>query len=213
MQKIGWVGLGKLGSVCAAVMAQHHDVVGYDVKTVTLPDYEDGVEYLSPVVQVDMPELVRHSDWVFVAVQTPHEKRLGGELDVESYQATDFEYQYLVNAVRQIVSHAGDKPLDIVIVSTVLPGTTARLLKPLLRGSNCVLVYNPQFIAMGTTVKDFESPEFVLIGADDNNADVASDLYDLVYQPMHNRPASFVSIESAELAKVAYNTFISTKIV
>ena len=49
------------------------------------------------------------------------------------------------------------------MISTVLPGTMERILTP--RESQRVL-YNPFFIAMGTTIPDFRTPEFVLVGTD-----------------------------------------------
>jgi UDPglucose 6-dehydrogenase len=77
-------------------------------------------------------------------------------------------------------------------------------------GPNVRLVYGPYFIAMSTTVQDFLQPEFVLLGSDDPEAIV--DVTDL-YRTVHDRPVHAVSIESAELTKVAYNCFISMKIV
>ena len=57
-----------------------------------------------------------------------------------------------------------DNEKVIVIISTVLPGTIEREIKPLLN-DKMKLCYNPFFIAMGTTIYDFSNPEFVLFGA------------------------------------------------
>jgi UDPglucose 6-dehydrogenase len=70
-------------------------------------------------------------------------------------------------------------------------------------------VYHPFFIAMGTVVDDFTTPEMVLFGADDaDHVAPVLELYDF-----HDAPTPIMSIASAELTKVAYNTFISMKIV
>jgi UDPglucose 6-dehydrogenase len=79
---------------------------------------------------------------------------------------------------------------------------------PLL-GPHFKLCYNPFFIAMGTTVYDFTHPEFVLFGMSDP---ATADLAESFYKTIHNAPFYRCSIKSAELIKVAYNTFISTKI-
>src|SRR3954462_4688262 len=81
VMRVAWVGLGKLGSVCAAVLRKHgHDVVGYDPYTNgSLPLYEADTVGLHPVP--NFPELstvVGHvsdqdpSGVIFISVQTPH---------------------------------------------------------------------------------------------------------------------------------------------
>jgi UDPglucose 6-dehydrogenase len=76
-------------------------------------------------------------------------------------------------------------------------------------GRHFKLCYNPFFIAMGTTRYDFTHPEFVLFGMSDEKT---ADLAEAFYKTIHNSPFYRCSIKSAELIKVAYNTFISTKI-
>jgi UDPglucose 6-dehydrogenase len=70
--------------------------------------------------------------------------------------------------------------------------------------------YNPYFIAMGTTLPDFLNPEFILIGTD-SKADAL--FLANIYKKIHSAQAQIMQIESAELTKVAYNTFIGFKIV
>jgi UDPglucose 6-dehydrogenase len=220
---IGWVGLGKLGSVCAAVLARAgFPVKGFDPFSTSpdLPSYELGKEgpraaALCPVQQVDsLAELVEWADVVFVAVQTPHEPGFGGDRSVPFDSGIDFEYAFLLSACRGVAAAAldrgrGRKPLLMTVVSTVLPGTCDRMIRPLLH-SGVRMAYNPFFIAMGTTVADFLNPEFVLVGADNpRDAEVLRG----IYRVLHDRPVLETSITSAELAKVAYNTFISLKIV
>jgi len=70
--------------------------------------------------------------------------------------------------------------------------------------------YNPYFIAMGTTMRDFLHPEFALLGASDPSV---ADTCAAFYRTITDAPAMRVRIEEAELIKVAYNTFIGMKIV
>lgn len=225
MAKVSWIGLGKLGLTCALALEKHggHQVTGYDpspraAKILTgdaTPPEEAGIEELlngSKLRIVDSPaEAVAATDGiVMLSVQTPHDPRYGGEQPI-SEQPVDFEYGYLIQAVRDIATAAETqgKPITLVVISTVLPGTTRTHLAPLC-GPNVRLVYGPYFIAMSTTVHDFLHPEFVLLGSDEPEAiaDVAG-----LYRTVHDRPIHAVSIESAELTKVAYNCFISMKIV
>lgn len=214
MANVGWIGLGKLGGPCAAALAARgdHKVWGYDVRGTDVGTYDfAGLEPVELVASVD--DVVRNTDRVvFVAVQTPHSPAYGGETPTPT-EPREFEYDYLVNAVRA-VCHAAEREgrdITLVIVSTVLPGTFDRLLRPLVNATEYVEpVYHPFFIAMGTVVEDFVDPEMTLFGADDPGA---VDPVRALYAPIHDAPAPVLSIPSAELAKVAYNTFISMKIV
>ncbi len=212
--KIGYVGLGKLGSVCAAVLSKHgHEVRGYDPFTQSsqLPSYEANIDDLTPVqIYSDLDELVRWSELIFIAVQTPHSRKYGGE-DPIPEERRDFEYAYLVQACRDVFAntHSVD-PKTVVIVSTVLPGTVKRLISPM-KPEHVKLLYSPHFIAMGTTVNDYKNPEFFLIGADKESD--ADDLIEVYQKVNFTVPAFVTTIDNAELIKVAYNTFISMKIV
>lgn len=211
MTAVGWIGLGKLGGPCSAALAHYgnHDVYGYD--PLDRPIDAAGLPAITRLDSVD--DVVARTDGVvFVAVQTPHVERFdGARLLPADTLPEDFEYGYLVNAVASVARAAArqTKEITIVVISTVLPGTTNRELRPLLNAYTR-LVYHPFFIAMGTVVNDFVNPEFVLLGCDDpDDAVQVSDLY----QDVHQAPLGIMSIPSAELTKVTYNTFISTKIV
>lgn len=212
MANVGWVGLGKLGGPCAAALAHHggHVVWGYDVRGTDVGDYDfAGLPPVELCKTID--DVVRETDdVVYVAVQTPHSPRYGGEVPVPE-SPREFEYAFLINAVRA-VCHAAltqQRFITLVVVSTVLPGTFDNYLRPLL--NNYVQpVYHPFFIAMGTVVEDFIRPEMTIFGVDRRG--VEDHVRDL-YRPIHDAPAPTMSIASAELTKVAYNTFISTKIV
>jgi UDPglucose 6-dehydrogenase len=220
--EIGFVGLGKLGYPCAlAASLRGHDVMGYDIDSSVMnndpkPYYEtaeDGYTSIntllcrSSVRFGSLTEVLHHSELVFVAVQTPHDPRYEGitRLPVERI---DFDYRYLVSAMRSI-SEAVHEPKIVVIISTVLPGTIRReilpYISPLLK-----ICYNPFFIAMGTTIRDYLNPEFVLLGVHDPGAADAVEAY---YATMVKAKVYRTSVENAELIKVAYNTFIGMKVV
>lgn len=227
--KIGFVGLGKLGLPVATAMAlRGADVMGNDLDPARMtygphPWIEkgpDGTGDFNKVLHMNvggglrfgtLAEVVAHAGILFVAVQTPHDPRFGGERPVVD-APVDFDYSYLVSAIRHIVSVKPNRnPLPLVVISTVLPGTMRREVMPFLEGTGLQLVYNPHFIAMGTTMRDFLNPEFILLGGDDSNVvRFVRNFYSEVLGP--DFEAHRMSIESAELTKVAYNTYISTKI-
>ena len=154
--------------------------------------------------------VIKNSEIIFVPVQTPHEKLYEGITRIPETRV-DFNYEYLVDAVKNI-SQEVDKNNEekiVVIISTVLPGTIEKYVKPVL-SSKIKLCYNPFFIAMGTTIRDFLHPEFILLGVDDKQA--AEKVKDL-YSTLHNKKVFETTVKNAELVKVAYNTFIGMKIV
>lgn len=225
MADVGVLGLGKLGLIMAMVLDVHgkHRVTGCDTEKRPLdilsgqvppPDemYIDRLIETNRVNVVSDPEvLVANADVIFVVVQTPHPEHLDGTVPVPDGTRRDFEYGYLVNAVRQLSQAAArqDKTITIVVVSTVLPGTCDRLLRPIMN-DRTRLVYSPSLIALGTVADNLLHPEFVILGADSYD-----DAYEVtqIYATLHHRQVVQMSIASAELAKVAYNTYTSMKIV
>lgn len=219
--RIGFIGLGKLGlPVALAVELKGHDVVGYDiseevkniVEAKKLPYKElwaqDHLEN-SKIRFVPLKEVVATSEIIFVPIQTPHGPTFEGVTRIPE-KRVDFDYSWLKSGMgalaKEIEAQGTDKV--VVIISTVLPGTIRREIKPLL-GPHTMLCYNPFFIAMGTTMRDFLHPEFVLFGVDHEAAAAKAEKF---YRTLHHAIFYKTSIESAELIKVAYNTFISTKI-
>ena len=219
--KIGYIGLGKLGLPVALSVACHHDVVGYDVSREPAEIVDSGryphrelqaqayLEQTSLRVVPSVQEVVQHAEIVFVLVQTPHHPAFEGVTRLPD-DRMDFDYRYLVGAVQEVVAAAKqlDKRVVLAVMSTVLPGTMAREVKPLLSPLT-PLVYNPAFPAMGTAIPDFEQPEFVLLGVDDPEA--AARVRDF-YQSFLSAPVVEMSVASAEATKVFYNSFISAKI-
>jgi UDPglucose 6-dehydrogenase len=227
--KVGFVGLGKLGlPVALAVESKGHEVSGYDInpdvaeyiKKRKIPYLEEGAQELLHISNIQMKKdifsVVHASEIIFIPVQTPHDPRFEGITRLPRARA-DFNYKHLVNATYDVI-HAVEKcgePKIVCIISTVLPGTINRLIKPVLRRANQYqnlvrLVYTPQFIAMGTTIDDFLNPEFTLLGVDDNESAIVVSNF---FKEMTGRPTFRTDINTAEGIKVFYNTFITMKTV
>lgn len=220
---IGFVGLGKLGfPVALAVESKGMKVwatdpdpsgrIGHDLTMGRLSYKEDGADALLPGSKIALSSLqsvVRQSDLILVPVQTPHDQRYEGTTSLPT-DRKDFDYTFLIKAVTELnaeIVRLG-KPKTVAIISTVLPGTIEREIKPLL-SPLFKLCYNPFFIAMGSTIRDFTDPEFVLLGVDDPEAAAVMTQF---YATIHGQPVFRTSIKNAELIKVCYNTYISLKI-
>jgi len=201
--KISFLGLGKLGLPCAEAVAQKdHDVTGYDVVNVK----SDLV-----AVKQTIREAVQDRDIVFVAVPTPHHPDYDGRQPTAHLEPKDFSYDIVIDVLREADRHMNNKQL-LVLISTVLPGTTRREFVPLIK--NARFVYNPYLIAMGTVAWDMVNPEMVMVGTEDGTkTGDAKQLIDFYATVMENHPRYEVGTwDECECIKIFYNTFISMKI-
>src|SRR6056300_58513 len=176
--KIGFIGLGKLGLPCAEVVAQKgHDVTGYDIVDVQT----DKVQFKDTI-----EDCVKDRDIVFVAVPTPHDPSYDGKAPTAHLEPKDFSYDIVHSVLKEANKYMNKNQL-LVLISTVLPGTTRR--EFVQRVTNTRFVYNPYLIAMGTVGWDMINPEMIMIGTDDGSetgdAKQLRDFYDTI---MENNP-------------------------
>ena len=199
---IGFIGLGKLGLDCAEVFAEKHTVRGYDI----YPRVSDSVKVCS------IEETVNESEWIFIAVPTPHEEGYDGSVPSSHMTPKDFGHDAVKQSLEAVNAHARS-PKKIVLISTVLPGTTRRHFIPLLDKQHQFL-YNPYLIAMGSVKWDMVNPEMVMIGTEDGNPNaLAGELIDLYKTIMKNDPRYEIGTwDECEAIKIFYNTFISAKV-
>jgi UDPglucose 6-dehydrogenase len=217
------IGLGKLGASMAAGIAKRgYAVIGVDInqRAVELMDsghapvqetmLEETIASHNAKIRATLShqDAILNSDVSFVIVPTPSDEHGA------------FSLQYAKWAFREIgktLAKKKDYHL-IVLTSTVLPGSTRFGLLPVLEkesGKTCGpdfgLCYSPEFIALGSVIHDFLNPDFTLIGEFDERA---GKLLESCYaEIMENHPPSQrMSLENAELTKVALNTFVTTKI-
>jgi len=228
--KIGIIGLGKLGLPCAvAIAAKGHTVIGYDTnpeinskvhpKLVLYSNElnEDCTESIDNMLEnttlkfVDsVDEIIYNSEIIFIAVQTPHKSVFEGS-NVMPVEREDFDYTVLVNCFKELSTKIEKQSESkiVTIISTVLPGTLRKYILPITT-SKIKLCYNPYFIAMGTVVYDFYNPEFILLGIIDKEAEAPVIEF---YNTITKSQVFVTTLENAEMIKVSYNTFITTKIV
>lgn len=223
MDSVSVIGIGKLGAPMVACLAAS----GFTVKAVDLnpqkvdavnrgvpPVNEPGLEELMKeagnrlTATRSIAEAVEHTEVTFIVVSTPSEVSGG------------FSLQYVLptcEAVGRVL--ASKKTFHVVVLtSTVMPGSTGGpVLEALERasgkrcGKDFGLCYNPEFIALGTVIRDFYNPDFLLIGeSDPRSGDLLSSMYK---QVCRNSPAiARMNFVNAEITKLAVNTYITTKI-
>lgn len=220
---ISVIGLGKLGSPMAAVLADKgHTVVGVDVNPAFIRALQEGrgsvrETGLDELVErnrarlratTDYAEAVLATDLTFIIVPTP------------SQADGTFSIEHILTACRPIgQALARKKDFHVVVVtSTVMPGSTGGPIREALEkasgrtcGRDFGLCYNPEFIALGSVIRDMLHPDFILIGeSDPRSGDILASLYEKHWEP--RPPVRRMSFVNAELAKIAVNTFVTTKI-
>jgi UDPglucose 6-dehydrogenase len=201
--KIGFIGVGKLGKEAAEVMYKAgHDVMGYDIKVV--PDCEF-------LITNNISDVCKHGEIIFIAVPTPHDENYDGSKPTSNLEPKDFDYSIVKNILNEINQHTTKEQL-VVLISTVLPGTTRREFIPLVK--NYRFIYNPYLIAMGTVKNDMIRPEMLIIGTEDGtrtgDANKLTEFYGTFIYPKTR--CEIGTWDDAEAIKIFYNTFISAKL-
>jgi UDPglucose 6-dehydrogenase len=202
--KIGFIGIGKLGLPCAEAIANKgHDVSGYDVRPVE--------PTMLVNIKSSIKEVVQDRDIVFIAVPTPHDPAYDGREPTAHLTPKDFNYDIVKECLIEANKFMNKSQL-VVLISTVLPGTTRKEFIQLI--TNTRFVYNPYLIAMGSVAWDMVNPEMVMIGTEDGTeTGDAKQLVEFYNSIMENNPRYVTGTwDECECIKVFYNTFISTKI-
>ena len=217
--KISVVGCGYLGAVHAACMAElGHDVLGIDVdhaKVAALsagrtPFYEPGFEELLTRVLGtgrlrfttapgdDLADVDLH----FIAVGTPQSDTGAADLS------------YVDAAITTLL--AGAAPGSVVVGKSTVPVGTATQLADRLAERDIALVWNPEFLREGFAVADTLHPDRIVYGlsADPARAELGRTRLDEVYARLlaDGIPQIVTDYVTAELVKVAANSFLATKI-
>jgi GDP-mannose 6-dehydrogenase len=221
--KISVFGMGYVGSVTAACLAeQRHEVVGVDVNPTKVKLINAGQ---TPVIEPGLGDLMREAvrdgrlrattsaveaiaatEISLVCVGTPTLR--SGRLDLSGIEKVCTE---LGAALKQKTGFH-----TIAVRSTILPGTSDRLVIPRLEsgsgkkaGRDFAVCYNPEFIREGTALADFYAPPFTIIGAHDpRDGQPIAALYAAI-----DKPLVHTEIRLAEMLKYICNAFHALKIV
>jgi GDP-mannose 6-dehydrogenase len=216
-------GLGYVGCVTAACLARDgHHVAGVDVNTEKVEMINGGA---SPIIEPGLADLIGRvvrqgrlsatdsadegiadADVALICVGTPD---LG-------HGQPDYDGLTRVASAIGAACEGRVKTLTVVLRSTVLPGTSERVLARVLTecsgGARMIeplkIAVNPEFMREGSSIEDFDHPPFVLVGCDDpDTAKLLRRLYSGVDAPFHQ-----TSVRTAEMVKYVCNAFHALKI-
>jgi GDP-mannose 6-dehydrogenase len=215
-------GMGYVGCVTAACLARAgHHVCGVDLNLDKVNLINEGK---SPIVEPGLGELIastvasgrlRATDDASDGLKDAHVALLCVGTPSLPYGRPDVE---AIDHVGQQIGRAlgpREEPLTVILRSTVLPGTTERVLEPALRAGlgeplagRVRIAVNPEFMREGSSLVDFDEPPMILAGsADPAAAAVVRTMYLGVHAPFVQ-----TSVRTAELVKFASNAYHGLKI-
>lgn len=222
-KNIGVIGLGKLGSCFAASFAYRgFNVLGLDInQNIVEKINNQQAPFLEPNLQElilesgkrlratnNIEEFFNFSDIYFIIVPTPSKK--------DGSFSNEFVKKAIAPLLQQLKKE--NKFKIFVITSTVSPLSIKKEIIPFIEkesskkfNKHFTVIYNPTFIAIGDIIKGILEPDLVLIG---ENNKKAGDIIENIWRKVCLNKPYFgrMSIVSAEITKIAINSYITTKI-
>jgi UDPglucose 6-dehydrogenase len=217
----GYVGLcmaiGLASKGYKVITATHNQEKAALINKGTPPFYElDLQESLQKVVRkgslrctLDREEAILNTDITFIATATPSQSN--GSINL----------QHIKNSTHEIAEalYKKDTYHLMVVKSTIIPGTTQNILKPILEkhsnkqcGVHFGLCMNPEFLREGSALYDTLNPDRIIIGEHDKKS---GEILEALYKDFYgeNMPTLIrTNLSTAELIKYANNAFLATKI-
>lgn len=223
MKSVSVIGIGKLGAPMAVGFAAR----GFRVKAVDLsPQKVDAINRgVPPVPEPGLAELIKEAGSQLTATQNIGEAVEDTEttfivVGTPSDDSGGFSLEYVLPTCEAIGRALATKKSFhlVVLTSTVMPGSTGGAVAAALErasgkrcGKDFGLCYNPEFIALGTVIRDFYNPDFLLIGeSDPRSGELLSGIYKEICK--NSPPIARMNFINAEITKLAVNTYITTKI-
>lgn len=224
--KVTILGLGNVGLTMVACFAKKGvEAVGVDIDKDKIellskgksPTYEPGLEELikegleTKKLQItgDYTSVLKDSEIIFICVGTP--TKSNGSISLEQIESTS-------ESIGEALKNIGKYKL-IVVRSTVVPGTSERVIKHIIEeksSKSCDtdfgLCMNPEFLREGSAVQDMLKPDRIIIGQYDNKS---GKLLEEFFRKLYSQdmPKCFrTSLANAELIKYANNAFLATKV-
>jgi UDPglucose 6-dehydrogenase len=210
--KIGLIGAGRLG-ICLALLMEN---AGYDVLVSDIR--EDYVENLNKkIITTAEPHVTEHLKKATNIEATTDNKRVIDECDIiftlvatPSSSDGSYDVSSVWNVVKDFQETKDVEGKTLIVGCTTNPGDCERFQEQL-KSYGVSVIYNPEFIAQGSIIKDLTNADMVLIGGDNEEVmDILSDMYKKiqVIKPKISR----MSLTAAELVKLAVNCYLTTKI-
>lgn len=217
--KVAMIGSGYVGLVSGACFSEFGAYVTCidtnqakidALNNLEIPIYEPGLNNLVKknfedrklLFSTQFDGVIQNTDLVFIAVGTPAKKSDG-----------DADLEYIFQAVKNIAPFLSG--YTVIVNKSTVPVGTAKSVKKIISNINANADFdvasNPEFLREGSAIKDFMSPDRVVVGVE---TEKAQNLIKELYQPLNltEVPMLFTTLESAELIKYAANGFLATKI-
>jgi len=221
--KVGIIGLGFVGlSLAVFLSSKNVKVTGIDTDTTKIQTIQKGIppfyeprlqHYLKKAIKTGLKLKTKISsdvfsnDLIFLTVGTPINKH--GEINLDYIKSAVI----LLNKKLQFAK----KIPTIIIKSTVVPGTTIQIIKPLLERNSFQesidfnLLTNPEFLRESSAIKDTRNPHVVIVGGNDTKSrKKLVEFYKKIYPK--NQDYVETNTTTAEMIKYANNAFLATKI-
>ena len=219
---ISIVGTGYVGLVSGACLAETGAIVNCidvnqskidNLNNGIMPIYEPGLEDLVKrnvqkerlFFKTKLAEVVNDSDAIFIAVGTPPDE--DGSADLK----------YVLEVARTIGQHM--QQYVLLVTKSTVPVGTATLVRQTIQSEldkrGVVIEFdvasNPEFLKEGDAIKDFMSPDRVVVGVESERA---KEMMTRLYRPflLNNFRVLFTDIPSAEMIKYAANSMLATRI-
>ena len=216
------IGLGKLGLPFALFLAsKNQHVTCCDSNKKIIRDLSNKISpYIEPLtskylkiyskkitLENDYDNLIKNSEITHLVLPTP------------SLIDNSFSNEYLLECLDKLSKSLlkyKNKSHIINITSTVMPGSCQEVFRIFLESKGLknekdfIITYNPHFIAQGTTIKNLENPDFILIGSDSKKGKKLVSFYKKIYKKKVK--ISLLRTKEAEIVKISINSYITTKI-
>jgi UDPglucose 6-dehydrogenase len=216
------IGLGKLGLPFALFLAsKNQHVTCCDNNKKIIRDLSNKISpYIEPLtskylkiyskkitLENNYDNLIKNSQITHLVLPTP------------SLIDNSFSNEYLLECLDKLSKSLlkyKNKSHIINITSTVMPGSCQEVFRIFLESKGLknekdfIITYNPHFIAQGTTIKNLENPDFILIGSDSKKGKKLVSFYKKIYK--NKVKISLLRTKEAEIVKISINSYITTKI-
>ena len=217
--KIAVIGCGYVGLVTGACLANDgHHVVCIDnqkekidiLLNNKIPIYEPGLEDIISnnlingklSFELNIDNAASNAEVIFIAVGTPTNKETGNA-----------DLSQIYNCARELAGILKENAL-VIVKSTVPVGTCdeiEKIIKENNKHQNFKVLSNPEFLREGNAIYDFENPDRIIIGSDENNIrNVVKEIYK---GRKNEQKIVFTSRRSSELIKYASNSMLAMRII
>ena len=227
--KILIIGAGYVGLSSASVFASSHNITVIDSNKEKIKKIRQGENFINEPdlilkhknlnFETSLNKVMKNNkfDLIFLCVGTPLIGDTGFTEEKQKFDLSMLEKAF----IDLLHSNSLNLNLDIIIKSTVLPGT-AKSLKVLAtkwlvdnkKSFKIELVSNPEFLRKGSAVYDVRYPNRVVIGIDkkNKNHEIIKKKIESFYKDISIERLIFVSNETAEFSKLAANSFLASRI-